>query len=209
MHPSNTLLTPLLHRQAERLLRAQIEAQAKELRPEERQRFLTKQWQATIDTLTEKLEQPYKGVPVLGSWDTEQVRTSVKTWVVFLAGEANFMLGVPDFSLGLMLVELGRPVTFTAVSPATQHEVHGHHNEGVFLNGYRVRRTLSKVESKLCVILGPERYSGSDLDAYEFVRQSGNELEDMLMVLGGRAQKAFGEPGDTALRMLITHFLTP
>jgi hypothetical protein len=28
-------------------------------------------------------------------------------------------------------------------------------------------------------------------------------------VLGGRAQKQFGEPGDTTLKTLITHFLTP
>ena len=77
------------------------------------------------------------------------------------------------------------------------------------MNGYRVRRTLSKVESKLCVILGPERYTKNDIQSFDFVRQSGNELEDMLLVLGGRAQKYFGEPGDTTLQTLITHFLTP
>lgn len=209
MHPSNTLLLPVLHRQAERLLRAQIEAQAKELRPDERQRFLSKQWQAAIDNITDKLALSYRDVPTLSSWDTDVLRKSVKCWVVFLAGEANYMLGISDFSVGATLVELGRPVAFTAISPATQHEIHGHHNDGVFLNGYRVRRTLSKVESKLCVILGPERHASEDLEGFQFVRQSGNELEDMLMVLGGRAQKAFGEPGDNTLKTLIQHFLTP
>lgn len=209
MHPSNTLLTPLLHKHAERLLRAQIEAQAKELRPEDRQRFLSKQFDAFVEVLSEKLEGSYRDAPVLTRWDTETLRSNVKSWVVFLAGEANYMLGISDFTLGAMLVELGRPVTFTAVSPATQHEIHGHHNEGVFVDGYRIRRTLSKIESKLCVVLGPERYSGEDIAAFDFIRQSGNELEDMLLVLGGRAQKSFGEPGDHTLKTLITHFLTP
>jgi len=209
MHPSNTLLTPLLHKHAERLLRAQIEAQAKELRPEDRQRFLSKQFDAFVEVLSEKLEGSYRDAPVLTRWDTETLRSNVKSWVVFLAGEANYMLGISDFTLGAMLVELGRPVTFTAVSPATQHEIHAHHNEGVFVNGYRVRRTLSKIESKLCVVLGPERYSGEDIAAFDFIRQSGNELEDMLLVLGGRAQTSFGEPGDHTLKTLIPHSLPP
>ena len=151
----------------------------------------------------------YKDAPVLTSWDANTIKTSVKSWVIFLSGEANFTLGVDDFSLGVMQLELGRPVSFSATTPATQTEIHGHRNEGVFVNGYRIRKTLSKVESKLCVILGPERYTGEDIQSFDFVRQSGNELGDMLLVLGGRAQKHFGEPGDTTLKTLITNFLTP
>jgi hypothetical protein len=72
-----------------------------------------------------------------------------------------------------------------------------------------VRRTLLKVESELCVVLGPDRYTKNDIQSFNFVRQSGNELEDMLLVLDGRAQKHFGEPDDTTLKTLITQFLTP
>jgi hypothetical protein len=209
MHPSNSLLVPILHKHSERLLRAQIEAHAKELGPEDRKKFLGKQFDAVTDAISEKLAMSYKDAPVLPEWDSNVIKSSIKSWVIFLAGEANFTLGIDDFSLGVMQLELGRPVSFSAITPSTQTEVHGHRNEGVFVNGYRVRRTLSKVESKLCVILGPERYTGNDIQSFDFVRQSGNELEDMLLVLGGRAQKQFGEPGDTTLKTLITHFLTP
>ena len=209
MHPSNTLLVPLVHRQGERLLRAQIEAQSKELRPDDRQKFLAKQLDAVVENITEKLEPSYRDVPILTEWDSNALKSSLKSWIIFLSGEANFTLGVPDFSLGLMLVELGRPVTFTAYSPNNQSEIHGNLNEGVFVSGYRVRKTLTKVESKLCVILGPERYQGSDIEQYDFVRQTGNELEDMLLVLNGRAQRSFGEPGDFTLKVLIKHFLLP
>jgi hypothetical protein len=106
-----------------------------------------------------------------------------------------------------MLVELGRPLTFSAVSPATQTEMHGHYNEGVFVNGYRVRRTLAKVRSELCVVLGPERYPAEDLGKFQYVRQSGDELANSMLVLGGRADRAFGEPGDQTLKALITHFM--
>ena len=209
MHPSNSLLVPALHKYSERLLRAQIEANAKELRPDDRKKFLEKQFDAVTDAVTEKLEMSYKDAPVLTAWDANLIRSSVKSWIIFLAGEANFTLGIDDFSLGAMQLELGRPISFSAITPATQSETHGHRNEGVFVNGYRIRKTLSKVESKLCVILGPKRYTKTDLQSFDFVRQSGNELEDMLLVLDGRAQKYFGEPTDTALKTLINHFLTP
>ena len=208
MHPSNSLLVPVLHKYSERLLRAQVEAHAKELRPDDRKKFLGKQFDAVTDAISEKLEMSYKDAPVLTTWDANLIRSSVKSWVIFLAGEANFTLGVGDFSLGAMQLELGRPVSFSAITPATQTETHGHRNEGVFVNGFRIRKTLSKVESKLCVILGPKRYTETDIQSFDFVRQSGNELEDMLLVLDGRAQKCFGEPSDTALKTLITHFLT-
>lgn len=207
MHPSNTLLLPTLHRFGDRLLRAQIEAQAKTLNPDDRARFLQKQLAAVYDALHEKLEQSYNNAPILTAWESKTLQESVKCWVLFLSGEANFMLGVPNFSLGAMLVELGRPVTFTAVTPATQTEMHGHYNEGVFINGYRVRRTLAKVRSELCVVLGPERYRGDDIEAYEYVRQSGDELADAALVLGGQATRAFGEPGDQTLKALITRFM--
>lgn len=209
MHPSNSLLVPILHKHSERLLRAQIEAHAKDLRPEDREKFFGKQFDAVTDAISEKLSLSYKDAPVLAEWNSNVIKSSIKSWVVFLAGEANFMLGIDDFSLGVMQLELGRPVSFSAITPSTQTEVHGHRNEGVFVNGYRVRRTLSKVESKLCVILGPERYIGNDIQSFDFARQSGNELEDMLLVLDGRAQKHFGEPGDTTLKTLIAHFLIP
>lgn len=207
MHPSNTLLLPTLHRFSERLLRAQIEAQAKELNPDDRGRFLQKQLGAVYDAISEKLTQSYNSAPILTAWEAKTVQESVKCWVLFLSGEANFMLGIADFSLGAMLVELGRPLTFTAVSPSTQTEMHGHYNEGVFVNGYRVRRTLAKVRSELCVVLGPERYQAEDLSAFQYVRQSGDELADSLLVLGGRADRAFGEPGDQSLKALITQFM--
>ena len=209
MHPSNSLLVPILHKHGDRLLRAQIEAHAKELGPDDRKKFLGKQFDAVTDAISEKLEFSYKDASVLTSWDTNIIKSSVKSWIIFLAGEANLTLGIDDFSLGVMQLELGRPISFSAITPATQIEIHGHRNEGVFVNGYRIRKTLSKVESKLCVILGPERYVRDDIQSFDFVRQSGNELEDMLLVLGGRAQKHFGEPGDTTLKTLITHFLTP
>ncbi len=209
MHPSNSLLVPILHKHSDRLLRAQIEAHAKDLGPEDRKKFLGKQFDAVTETIEEKLGMSYKDAPVLTTWDPKTIQSSIKSWVIFLAGEANFTLGINDFSLGVMQVELGRPISFSAITPATQNEIHGHRNEGVFVNGYRIRKTLSKVESKLCVVLGPERYAGEDIQSYDFVRQSGNELEDMLLVLGGRAQKQFGEPGDATLKALITHFLTP
>lgn len=209
MHPSNSLLVPVLQRYSERLLRAQVEAHAKELRPDDRKKFLGKQFDAITDAIREKLEMSYKDTPVLTDWDADLIRSSVKCWTIFLAGEANFTLGIDDFSIGAMQLELGRPISFSAITPATQSETHGHRNEGVFVNGYRIRKTLSKVESKLCVILGPKRYTEDDIQSFDFVRQSGNELEDMLLVLNGRAQKRFGEPSDTALKMLITHFLSP
>ena len=209
MHPSNSLLVPVLHKHSERLLRAQVEARAKELRPEDRKKFLGKQFDAVTDAITEKLEMSYKNAPVMTTWDINLIKSSVKSWIIFLSGEANFTLGIADFSLGAMQLELGRPISFSAITPATQTETHGHRNEGVFVNGYRIRKTLSKVESKLCVILGPERYEETDLQSFDFVRQSGNELEDMLLVLDGRAQEHFGEPSDTALKTLITHFLIP
>ena len=209
MHPSNSLLVPILHKHGDRLLRVQIEAHAKELDPDDRKKFLEKQFDAVTDAISEKLEFSYKGASVLTSWDTTVVKSSVKSWIIFLAGEANLTLGIDDFSLGVMQLELGRPISFSAITPATQTEIHGHRNEGVFVNGYRIRKTLYKVESKLCVILGPKRYLGDDIQSFDFVRQSGNELEDMLLVLGGRAEKHFGEPGDTTLKTLITHFLTP
>ena len=96
----------------------------------------------------------YKDAPVLTAWDANLIRSSVKSWIIFLAGEANFTLGIDDFSLGAMQLELGRPISFSAITPATQSETHGHRNEGVFVNSYRIRKTLSKVESKLCVIWG-------------------------------------------------------
>ena len=68
-----------------------------------------------------------------------------------------------------MQLELGRPVSFSATTPATQTEIHGHRNEGVFVNGYRIRKTLSKVESKLCVILGPE-YTGKSSRSILFAK---------------------------------------
>ena len=209
MHPSNSLLVPILHKHGDRLLRVQIEAHAKELDPDDRKKFLEKQFDAVTGAISEKLEFSYKGASVLTSWDTTVVKSSVKSWIIFLAGEANLTLGIDDFSLGVMQLELGRPISFSAITPATQTEIHGHRNEGVFVNGYRIRKTLYKVESKLCVILGPKRYLGDDIQSFDFVRQSGNELEDMLLVLGGRAEKHFGEPGDTTLKTLITHFLTP
>ena len=64
----------------------------------------------------------YKDAPVLTAWDANLIRSSVKSWVIFLAGEANFTLGVDDFSLGAMQLELGRPVSFSAITPATQSE---------------------------------------------------------------------------------------
>lgn len=207
MHPSNTLLLPTLHRFSERLLRAQIEAHAKELNPDDRGRFLEKQLGAVYDAISEKLSQSYNNAPILTAWEPKTVQESVKCWVLFLSGEANFMLGIPDFTLGAMLVELGRPLTFTGVSPATQTEMHGHYNEGVFVNGYRVRRTLAKVRSELCVVLGPERYQAEDLGKFQYVRQSGDELADSMLVLGGRADRAFGEPGDQTLKALITQFM--
>jgi hypothetical protein len=207
MHPSNTLLLPTLHRFGERLLRAQVEAQAKDLPPEDRGRFLQKQLGAVYDAIREKLSQSYSTAPILTAWDPKTVQTNVKCWVLFLSGEANFMLGIPDFTLGAMLVELGRPLTFTAVSPSTQREIHGHYNEGVFADGYRVRRTLAAVRSELCVVLGPERYPAEDLSAFQYVRQSGDELADSMLVLGGRAARAFGEPSDDTLKALITQFM--
>ena len=195
MHPSNSLLVPILQKHGDRLLRAQIEAHARELGPEDRKKFLGKQFDAVTDTIEEKLGMSYKDAPVLTSWDANTIKTSVKSWVIFLSGEANFTLGVDDFSLGVMQLELGRPVSFSATTPATQTEIHGHRNEGVFVNGYRIRKTLSKVESKLCVILGPERYTGEDIQSFDFVRQSGNELGDMLFGFGRSCAEAFWGAG--------------
>ena len=209
MHPSNSLLLPILHKHGDRLLRSQVEAHAKALPPEDRKKFLGKQFDAATDIIEEKLSLHYKHAPVMTAWNTEIIKSSVKSWIIFLAGEANFTLGIDDFSLGIMQMELGRPITFSAVSPATQTEIHGIRNQGVFVNSYRIRKTLSKVESQLCVILGPERYNQEDVKTFDFVRQSGNELEDMLLVLGGKAKKHFGEPGDETLKALITHFLKP
>ena len=209
MHPSNSLLLPILHRHGDRLLRAQIEAGAKDLSPEDRKKFLGKQFDAATEMIEEKLTVSYKNAPVLTAWDTEIIKSSVKSWIIFLTGEANFTLGIDDFSLGIMQMELGRPTTFSAVSPATQTEIHGIRNQGVFVNGYRIRKTLSKIESRLCVVLGPERYKEEDISKFEFVRQSGNELEDMLLVLGGKAQKQFGRPDNVTLKRLITTFLQP
>ena len=207
MHPSNSLLLPILHKHGDRLLRAQIEAHAKDLPPEDRTKFLGKQFDAATEMIGEKLTVSYKNTPVLTTWDTEIIKSSVKSGIIFLAGEANFTLGIDDFSLGIMQMELGRPTTFSAVSPATQTEIHGIRNQGIFVNGYRIRKTLKKVKSSLCVVLGPERYTGDDISSFDFVRQSGNELEDMLLVLGGKAQKHFGDAGDMILKKLIMHFL--
>ncbi len=209
MHPSKTLLLPSLHRHSSHLLRAQIEAQVKELNPKSRSEFLGKQFSATADSIAEKLKFSYKEASILTEWDWNSVQSSLKSWIIFLSGEANFTLGIPDFSLGALLLELGRPVTFTAVTPSTQSELHGHRNEGVFLNGYRIRRTLSKVESQLAIILGPDKYNGEGLGQFKYIRQSGNELEDMTIVLNGRAQKIFGEPRDTTLKVLLEHFIKP
>ncbi|MEE2820960.1 MAG: hypothetical protein VX915_04330, partial [Pseudomonadota bacterium] len=114
MHPSNSLLVPILQKHGDRLLRAQIEAHARELRPEDRKKFLGKQFDAVTDTIEEKLGMSYKDAPVLTSWDANTIKTSLKSWVIFLSGEANFTLGVDDFSLGVMQLELGRPVSFSA-----------------------------------------------------------------------------------------------
>ena len=87
MHPSNSLLVPVLHKYSERLLRAQVEAHAKELRPDDRKKFLGKQFDAVTDTISEKLEMSYKDAPVLTTWDANLIRSSIKSWVIFLAGD--------------------------------------------------------------------------------------------------------------------------
>jgi hypothetical protein len=96
MHPSNSLLVPILHKHSERLLRAQIEAHAKELGPEDRKKFLGKQFDAVTDAISEKLAMSYKDAPVLAEWDSNVIKSSIKSWVIFLAGEANFTLGIDD-----------------------------------------------------------------------------------------------------------------
>ena len=65
MHPSNSLLVPALRKYSERLLRAQVEANARALRPDDRKKFLEKQFDAVTDAITEKLEMSYKDSPVL------------------------------------------------------------------------------------------------------------------------------------------------
>ena len=83
MHPSNSLLVPILHKHGDRLLRAQIEAHAKELGPDDRKKFLGKQFDAVTDVISEKLEFSYKDASVLTSWDTKIVRSSLKSWIIF------------------------------------------------------------------------------------------------------------------------------
>ena len=74
MHPSNTLLVPILQKHGDRLLRAQIEAHARELGPEDRKKFLGKQFDAVTDTIEEKLGMSYKDAPVLTSWDAHTIK---------------------------------------------------------------------------------------------------------------------------------------
>ena len=85
MHPSNSLLVPILHKHGDRLLRAQIEAHARN-RSRRSKKFLGKH-DAVTDAIGEKLQFSYKDASVLTSWDTKIIKSSVKSWIIFLAGE--------------------------------------------------------------------------------------------------------------------------
>ena len=152
----------------------------------------------------------YKDAPVLTAWDANLIRSSVKSWIIFLAGEANFTLGIDDFSFGAMQLELGRPISFSAITPATQSETHGHRNEGVFVNGYRGfgrPYPKSRIEA-VCDFWGLNDTQRLTFSRLISCAKVATNFEDMLLVLDGRAQKYFGEPTDTALKTLINHFLT-
>jgi myo-inositol-1(or 4)-monophosphatase len=75
-------------------------------------------------------------------WLSEETRDSPdrldreRVWVVDpLDGTKEFVLGIPEFTVSVGLVEAGRPLLAVILNPPTGELYYGYRGEGVFLNG--------------------------------------------------------------------------
>jgi hypothetical protein len=138
MHPSNNLLLPILRKHGDRLLKAQIEAMVKELSWEEQELFLRQQLEASVEAIREKLETSYPDYPFLTEWEPEILKKSLKAWVFALSGEQNYLLGIDDFSLTVMIFELGKATLLIGYSPNCQKELKMEGHKATTINNYRL-----------------------------------------------------------------------
>lgn len=74
-----------------------------------------------------------------------------RVWVIDpLDGTKEFILGIPEFSVSVGLVEKGKPILAVIYNPATEELFYGTSGNGIFLNGRRAqvsgRRQLKKAQ---------------------------------------------------------------
>ena len=159
MHPSNNLLLPILRKHGDRLLKAQIEAMVKELSWEEQELFLRRQLEASVEAIQEKLATSYPDYPFLTEWEPEIVRRSLKSWVIILSGEANYLRGIEDFTLVVILLELGNPLNMIGFTPK-KNDVIQIDKYSKIKNGYRIRYYTQKNDPNIYI---PNRRTGDEL----------------------------------------------
>ena len=103
-------------------------------------------------------------------------------WIVDpLDGTKEFVLGIPQFTISVALVDSGRPFLGIVHNPATGMIVHGERGNGVFLDGQPVRVSTTST------------FAGSQVDASRSERKRGEfaPFEDLvrLTTMGSIALK--------------------
>jgi myo-inositol-1(or 4)-monophosphatase len=132
------------------------------------------------DLAADKLlnEQLMELLPEAG-WLSEETRDNPKrlererVWVVDpLDGTKEFVLGVPEFTVSVGLVEAGRPLLAVIFNPPTGELYYGMRGEGVFLNG------------RPATVSGRTTFSGAAIDASRSERKRGEfePFEETLQV---------------------------
>jgi fructose-1,6-bisphosphatase/inositol monophosphatase family enzyme len=185
MHPSNNLLLPILRKHGDRLLKAQVEAMVKELSWQEQDKFLKQQLEASTQDIREKLARSYPNSPFLVEWQPEVLKSSLKAWVFALSGEQNYLNGLDDFTLAAIAVELGKPYSLIAYSPATATEFLINSDKQITKNNYRINKKPRGPEGQIAL-----------------ERITNNPIQDFFTILGTN--------GTTKIRMpksWITHVL--
>jgi myo-inositol-1(or 4)-monophosphatase len=132
------------------------------------------------DLAADKLlhEQLRELLPEAG-WLSEETRDSPErldrelVWVVDpLDGTKEFVLGIPEFTVSVGLVEGGRPLLAVILNPPTGELYYGKRGEGVFLNGRAV--TVSDRTA----------FNGASIDASRSERKRGEfePFEELLQI---------------------------
>ena len=103
-------------------------------------------------------------------------------WVVDpLDGTKDFILGIPEFSVSVALVEDGQPILGVIYNPVKDEVFYGLRQGGVFLNGNPIK------------VSGRQQLKGARLDASrsEFKRGEFSDFEDLfrIQMMGSTAYK--------------------
>ena len=205
MHPSSGLITKPIRLHGERLLRAQKEAVDSNLRALHVEPFLITQLKATNDDFSEKLPLHYPDIPFYREWP-EDAESKRSFWVPLLSGYDNFLSGHNDFSVGLMLAESGKIVSLTAYGVENSEVIHINAGSPPIVDGRHVHLKNPKTDSGLCLIIGSKFLNHPETLKHKRVRQSGNELKDMLSLVSGSASLAIGHQPRASIFQMIRMF---